>query len=143
MTPQLFKVWNECCNLPALADVTTKTRILIVEDERSVRQLYRAALTLAGFTVDTAEDGLSALRKIDDERPDLIVLDLHLPRLDGLTVLSELRANSHTWSIPVVVVTGTDNEHALRHASAVLRKPCEPEALLAVIERHLDLDPVA
>jgi CheY-like chemotaxis protein len=93
---------------------------------------------MAGFDVDIAEDGISALRRIEEQRPHLIVLDLHLPRIDGLTVLSELRANTDTWNIPVVVVTGTDYQYAVAQASAILRKPCEPEKLISVIQRHLD-----
>ena len=100
-------------------------------------QLYRTALSLAGFRVETAEDGLGALQKIDNQRPNLIVLDLHMPCVDGLTVLSELRANSSTWNIPVVVLTGTDCDFAIPQASAVLRKPCDPERLIAAIEQHI------
>jgi DNA-binding response OmpR family regulator len=112
-------------------------RILVVDDDRDLRQLYRAALMLAGFQVETAEDGISALRRIDEERPDLVVLDLHMPCIDGLAVLSELRANSATFSVPVVVVTGTEHEFAPGEASALLKKPCEPEELISVIERYL------
>jgi DNA-binding response OmpR family regulator len=114
-----------------------RDRILIVEDDDALCQLYRSALTLAGFRVETADDGLAALRKIEARRPDLIVLDLHLPLVDGLAVLSELRANSDTWSIPVVVVTGADYQYAVAQASAILHKPCEPDTLISVIERHL------
>ena len=115
-----------------------RTRILVVDDDRVLRQLYRTALLMAGFEVECADDGMSALRRIEDQRPDLIVLDLHLPRVDGLTVLSELRANTETWSIPVVVVTGADYQYAVAQASAILRKPCEPEKLISVIQKHLD-----
>jgi DNA-binding response OmpR family regulator len=114
-----------------------RKRILVVDDDRSIRQLYGTALLMAGFAVDAAEDGMSALNKIETQRPDLIVLDLHLPRIDGLSVLSDLRANSDTWSIPVVVVTGADYRYAVAQASAILQKPCEPERLISVIERHL------
>jgi DNA-binding response OmpR family regulator len=113
----------------------SRKRILVVDDDRSIRQLYQTALMLAGFSVETASDGIGALRKIDEESPDLIVLDLHLPRIHGLSVLDELRANSQTWNIPVVIVTGADYKHA--EAPAILRKPCEPEALISVIEEHL------
>ena len=113
------------------------TRILVVDDERSIRHLYKTALVLAGFEVDTAEDGLSALRKIDECRPHCIVLDLHLPRVDGLGVLGELRANSYTWDIPVVVVTGTNYQYAVAQASAILKKPCTPEDLIEEIEKQL------
>jgi DNA-binding response OmpR family regulator len=112
-------------------------RILIVEDDAAVRQLFQAELALAGFDVDTSADGLSALRRIDEGRPDLIVLDLGLPRFDGGAVMRELRASRYTWSIPVVVVTGTEDAHAGAQASAFLRKPCSPEQLVRVVNSHL------
>lgn len=121
----------------------SRKRILVVDDDQSVVQLYRTALSLAGFKVDTAEDGLGALQKIDNELPHLIVLDLHMPCVDGLTVLSELRANSNTWNIPVVVLTGTDCDFAITEASVVLKKPCEPERLISAIEQHIYSSPAA
>ena len=121
----------------------SRKRILVVDDDRSVVKMYRTALSLAGFKVATAEDGLGALQKIDNELPDLIVLDLHMPCVDGLTVLSELRANSNTWSIPVVVLTGTDCDFAITQASVILKKPCEPERLISAIERHICSSPAA
>lgn len=114
-----------------------RKRILVVDDDRSICQLYRTALTLSGFNVDIAADGFGALLKIDAEKPDLIVLDLQMPRVDGLSVLDELRANDVTGRIPVVVVTGTDERGADAQASAVLKKPCAPEALISVIEDQL------
>jgi CheY-like chemotaxis protein len=115
----------------------SRKRILVVDDDKSILQLYRTALALAGFAVETADDGFGALQKIDVEPPHLIVLDLHMPCVDGLTVLSELRANSSTFGIPVVVVTGTECESAITEASAILRKPCEPDKLISTIERHI------
>jgi CheY-like chemotaxis protein len=114
----------------------SRKRILVVDDDRSICQLYRTALTLSGFIVEIAADGFGALVKIDEERPDLIVLDLQMPRIDGLEVLDELRANTGTFNIPVVVVTGTD-QRAIAQASVILRKPCDPEALISVIEHQL------
>lgn len=116
----------------------TRKRILVVDDDRSVCQLYRTALSLCGFSVDTAADGLGALVKIDEEKPDLIVLDLQMPCVDGLAVLDELRANTDTGTIPVVVVTGTDPRRAVEQASVVLRKPCAPDALISAIEHQLE-----
>jgi two-component system chemotaxis response regulator CheY len=114
-----------------------RKRILIVDDDKSLQQLYRTALALAGFAVETADDGLGALQKIDIDPPHLIVLDLHMPCVDGLTVLSELRANSTTVTIPVVVVTGTDCPTAIADASETLRKPCAPDKLISAIEHHI------
>jgi CheY-like chemotaxis protein len=123
-----------CSDAP---DAMPRNRILVVDDDPAVLQLYRTALSLAGFAVDTADNGLGALQKIDAEPPNLIVLDLHLPCVDGLTVISELRANSATADIPVVVVTGTDHEAAIAEASTILKKPCQPEQLLHAIEEHI------
>ena len=112
-------------------------RILVVEDDPAVRQLFRTGLTLAGFDVDFAGDGLSALHKLDEQRPDLVVLDLQLPRLGGDVVLQELAANPRLRGTPVIVVTGTDPCPAIAQSQAILRKPCEPERLIQVIEKHL------
>jgi DNA-binding response OmpR family regulator len=112
-------------------------RILVVEDDPNLRRMYRTALTLHGFHVDVGADGLAALRKIEDDPPDLVVLDLHLPLIDGLAVMSELRARSDTWAIPIVVVTGSDYQYAVAQASVILRKPCSPEKLIETVERHL------
>lgn len=111
--------------------------ILVVEDDPNLRRMYRTVLMLDGFRAEVAADGLAALRKLEDDRPDLIVLDLHLPLIDGLTVMSELRARNDTRSIPVVVVTGSDYQYAVAQASAILRKPCAPDELIETVERHL------
>lgn len=111
-------------------------RILIVEDDRSLAHMYRATLRFEGFDVDTAFDGESALRQIDQHRPDLIVLDLHLPRLGGEAIVDEIAATPALRRTPVVVVTGSDANIAVEQAAALLRKPCEPDRLLSVIERH-------
>lgn len=115
----------------------SRKRILVVDDDKAVLQLYRMALALAGFAVDTADDGLGALQKIDIDPPNLIVLDLHMPCVDGLAVLSELRANSSTIDIPVVVVTGTECGSGIADASETLRKPCAPDRLISAIEHHI------
>jgi two-component system OmpR family response regulator len=112
-----------------------RRRILIVEDDPTIRQLFRTELALAGFDVETSRDGLSALHSIDETRPDLVVLDLSLPCLDGLAVMRELRASRYTWSIPVVVVTGSD--HDIAPGATTLRKPCSPEQLLQVVNSRL------
>jgi CheY-like chemotaxis protein len=111
-------------------------RILVVDDDPSIRQLYRTVLRLNGFIVDLAEDGLGALRRIDEQLPDLIVLDLHLPGVNGFDVLSDLRANTATGDIPVIVITGSNSRHAIARANAILCKPCDPEKLIDVIERQ-------
>lgn len=113
-------------------------RILVVEDDRALSGMYRTSLRMAGFDVGLATDGVSALRQIDEQPPDLIVLDLHLPRLGGEAILEELAAHPHTAAIPVVVVTGEEAlSAAVAQADAILRKPCDVGELLVAIEHQL------
>ena len=82
--------------------------VLIVDDEPTTRMLMREALTAAGFAVEEAEDGIVALRRVADNQPTLILLDLMMPRMDGFDFLSQLRKNSAWKHIPVVVLTAMD-----------------------------------
>ena len=112
-------------------------RILVVEDDTELANMYRAALRFAGFDVHTAHDGLAALHAMDSDRPDLVVLDLLLPTMQGEAVLEEIAALKGTARIPVIVVTGGDPSHAAAQAAAVLRKPCAPDLLITAIEDRL------
>jgi len=80
-------------------------RILFVEDDASVAQMYRLKLELDGYAVDVAGDGITALEKARTLRPDIVFLDLRLPKLDGLAVLERLRADTSTAAIPVVILS--------------------------------------
>ena len=80
-------------------------RVLFVEDDASVAQMYRLKLELDGYAVDVAGDGITALEKARTIRPDIIFLDLRLPKLDGLAVLERLRADTSTAAIPVVILS--------------------------------------
>lgn len=117
--------------------VTGERRILVVEDDGDLRQIYRLALSFAGFSVQEAADGMDALRRLDSDPPDLIVLDLMLPDLSGLVVQQEVAAHAHTRNIPVVIVTGSTV--ALDHVdvSCVLRKPITPEQLIETVRKCL------
>lgn len=80
-------------------------RVLFVEDDASVVQMYRLKLELDGFVVDVAPDGIIALEKASSTKPDIILLDIRLPKLDGLSVLQELRSDRATSGIPVVILS--------------------------------------
>lgn len=112
-----------------------KTTILVVEDDPSLREMYRTALIVAGYTVIAVEDGVDALRRIETEPPNLVVLDMALPRLGGREVQSELKSRPDTSHIPIVVVSGTDTRNLNpRDFDCVLRKPITPHALLEAVE---------
>lgn len=110
--------------------------LLIVEDDPVLRELYRVALSVAKFDVQLCPDGWSALQYLEQQRPDVIVLDLDLPRVSGVDVYKELRAHVATHSVPIVVCTGSDAAADLPGAT-ILRKPCLPEQLIATVERAL------
>jgi DNA-binding response OmpR family regulator len=115
-----------------------RTTVLIVEDDSALRNLYRTSLKAAGYTVLAVEDGMDALRQVETEPPDAVVLDLQLPRLSGWDVHKELASRRDTRSIPIVVVTGADTPD-LNEAdfACVLRKPIHPELLVYAIENCL------
>ena len=111
--------------------------MLVVEDDAPLAHLYCTALTLNGLSVMRAADGLTALRVVEDYRPDLVVLDLMLPNVDGWAVLREFQARPSTRNIPVVVVTGADPSAEIIHAKAVIRKPVDPADIATLVARHL------
>ena len=125
-------------DLPTTGLARKDTIILLVEDDEQTRDFYRHVIKSAGYDVAAVDDGLAALRRVDIEMPDVIVLDLLLPRLGGIDVFQELRANPATSKIPVIAVTGSDRllemESEFRY---FLRKPVTPEVLVATIDEAL------
>src|SRR5688572_9381247 len=99
--------------------------------------MFRTALTLAGFAVHDVAVGIEALRYIDLEPPDLIVLDLILPDISGLVIRQEIAAHAHTRRIPIVVVTGTAVDLASLDVACLLRKPVTPDELVRVVQSCL------
>ena len=116
--------------------------ILVVEDDADLREVFAKALNLAGFRVQRAADGVEALRAVDVEVPDLVVLDLLLPMLDGLSVRDELLAHVDTQGIPIVIVTGAAERFAQklgsRNGECVLTKPVTPASLVATVRHCLN-----
>jgi CheY-like chemotaxis protein len=118
-------------------------RVLLVEDEESLRRVMKDLLEREGFVVYEAGDGVIALDEIDRLAPDLVVLDLNLPRLDGYGVLSHLRARPATQKLPVIVLTAKGDEDSEVRvfeygASDYLTKPFRGRALSARIHSLLD-----
>ena len=82
-----------------------EVRVLFVEDDPTVAQMYRLKLELDGYAVDVAGDGEQAVNRATSDPPDIIFLDIRLPRLDGLGVLEALRRHERTRQIPVVILS--------------------------------------
>lgn len=111
--------------------------ILIVEDDMDLRSVWKLALQLDGFEVEEAGDGISALRRLEEREPDLVLLDLGLPKLDGISVQQEIAAQAVTRAIPIVIVTGSTEDLSHVDVSCVLRKPVTVEQLVTTVHRCL------
>lgn len=117
--------------------------VLVVEDYQDAREMYAAYLQFSGYGVAEAANGVEAVEKAQELLPDIVLMDLALPRMDGWEATRRLKADPRTRHIPVVALTG----HALAgHAEgareagcdAFVTKPCLPDALVAEIKRLLD-----
>ncbi len=91
-------------------------RILVAEDDRFLRRAGEVALKRAGYEVLTASDGEEALRVARAQRPDLILLDLIMPRMQGFQVLAELKKDAETAAIPVLVLSNLGQDHDVQRA---------------------------
>jgi len=114
--------------------------ILICDDEPALRELIRASLE-DGYFFAEASDGLTALELAREVEPDVVILDLMLPRLGGLEVLARLRADEHLGDIPVLVITAwneTREDVLAAGAAEFTSKPFDPDALKASIEKLLE-----
>lgn len=103
-------------------------RVLVADDKASSRELVRTILEHAGYAVEEAADGAEALRKVAEDPPDLIILDLRMPALDGFAVMDELRKDARCAGLPVVALTASamhgDEERARKAGFAdYLTKP--------------------
>src|SRR4051812_19078278 len=82
--------------------------VMVVEDDPQLREVYRRALVAARFRAVAVDDGLRALALIDENVPDVLVLDLGLPRVSGWDVYRDVRARPHTNTLPIIIVSGND-----------------------------------
>ena len=118
--------------------------VLVVEDYQDAREMYAAYLQFSGFDVAEAGNGIEAVEKTRELLPDIVLMDLALPRMDGWEATRRLKNDDLTRHIPIVALTG----HALAgHAEgareagcdAFVTKPCLPDALVAEIQRMLSV----
>ncbi|GGR67296.1 hypothetical protein GCM10010252_01260 [Streptomyces aureoverticillatus] len=119
-------------------------RVLVVDDNKVIRQLIRVNLELEGFEVVTAADGAECLDVVHQVRPDVVTLDVVMPRLDGLRTAARLRADPRTRGLPLVVVsacTQYEVEAGIEvGVDAFLAKPFEPAELLGIVRQLVDRD---
>ena len=117
-------------------------RILVVEDQEDNRQILRDLLANAGYEMIEAEDGEAALVKVAEHKPDLILMDIQLPLLDGYEATRRIKANPDLKHIPIIVVTsyalsGDEEKARAAGCEAYVAKPYSPRALLAKIREYL------
>jgi DNA-binding response OmpR family regulator len=119
-------------------------KILVVDDEAPVRDVLRDVLTAAGYNVITATDGREALPLTLSEKPDLIITDIRMPKLDGLTLCKALRVNPETKSVPILILTHYSTSEQMEAAMAAgaddfLPKPLNVEEVKIRVRSLLKL----
>lgn len=117
-------------------------KILIVEDEQDILQLVKHYLEKEGFRTVTAMNGLEALKKVKEDKPDLVVLDLMLPEMDGLEVCKRMRSNPDSAMLPIIMLTAKAEESDTivgleLGADDYVTKPFSPKALVARVKALL------
>ena len=115
-------------------------KILAVDDERHIVRLVQVNLERAGYQVVTAFDGREALEKVESEQPDLVVLDVMMPYMDGFEVLQTLRKNQSTRDLPVIMLTAKAQDADVFRGwqsgvDCYLTKPFNPMELISFVKR--------
>jgi CheY-like chemotaxis protein len=126
------------CHAPVVTE--SKPRVLVVDDDQVIRQLIGINLELEGFEVHMAADGEEALQQVVDVQPDVVVLDVMMPRLDGLEVARRLRLDPRTRDLRLVLVSARAQAADLQRGEdmgvdAYITKPFEPDELVEVVRR--------
>jgi CheY-like chemotaxis protein len=121
-------------------------RVLVVDDDAVIRQLISVNLEMEGFEVDTAVDGLDALEKVRAGQPDLVTLDIMMPRMDGWEAAAALREDPLTASVKVVLLSARAQEADLRRGEGIgvdayLTKPFDPNELILTVRRLIGVLP--
>lgn len=119
-------------------ETRSRKRILIIEDDAALARVMRTFLEAFGYGVETVTCGMTGLACAADNQPDLVILDLGLPDMNGYEVCRRLRKLTNPWSMPILILTGMDKPvdqlRGFAHGGdAYLVKPCEPPELLKTI----------
>jgi twitching motility two-component system response regulator PilG len=121
--------------------VTAQATILVVDDSPTICRLVTTALERRGYQVFSAADGLEALAKMSDMLPDLILLDITMPRLDGYQLCKIIKSNKETKHTPVVMLSGKDGffdkvKGRMAGAADYITKPFKSDTLLGAVIKH-------
>jgi twitching motility two-component system response regulator PilG len=121
---------------------TIRKKVLVVEDSSTIRKVISITLSQKGYEVSEAGDGLEALSRLNELKPDLILLDIILPKMDGYQILSIIKENPEFKNIPVIMLTSKDGiinkvKGKVAGSSAYLTKPFDPNQLVETIERFI------
>jgi two-component system alkaline phosphatase synthesis response regulator PhoP len=120
-----------------------KNKILIVDDTETMRLYQQLLLSELGYDVDVAEDGIAGLEKIEEIKPDLVLLDIMMPRMDGIECCRKIKENDQTRHIKVVMVTTKSEYERVREAFAAgcddyVTKPIDKTELITKVQELLD-----
>lgn len=121
-------------------------KILCVDDEKNLVDIFSAGLIKAGYEVVIAYDGEQALEKAEQDKPDVVILDLMMPKLNGFEVLMQIRKRFKKW-IPVIIYSAENDLESLKKAYRLeadhyLTKPCSMENMIRGVETMLSLIPL-
>ncbi|HEX6798503.1 MAG TPA: response regulator [Ktedonobacterales bacterium] len=117
--------------------------VLVVDDSPTVRKIVQLTLQRERIRVVTAGDGLSALAAVADEQPDLILLDIMLPKMDGYNICQAVRRNMDYRNLPIIMLSGKDGlfdrmRGKLAGSTEYITKPFDSSELVQTVRRHLD-----
>lgn len=120
-----------------------KKKVLVIDDENDILLIIKSALHEEGYDVTTANNGYDGLALAEDASPDLIILDILMPEMDGFEVLQQLKENEKTAQIPVVILTGLSSKDKIREAlnkgiDYYIVKPFEYQDLVSKVKIAID-----
>ena len=113
--------------------------VLVVDDEFRNREMLRMMLEIMGYIVFEAEDGIDALAKVAENRPDVMILDVMMPNMDGITLCKQLRSQPETADLPIIMLSGKTHDSAIQEgleagANQYMKKPMAAQELLANVK---------
>jgi len=121
------------------------TKILLIDDDLEISAIIKDALVAAGYQVEIWESGLNAMKTILAGKPDLLLLDVMLPGIDGYTLAMQITENDATKDLPIIVLSGLEPSQAMfrrfRQVTAFMSKPFTPEDLLEKVGQALAKKP--